>query len=187
MMKKLVTAVALAAALVVSRGATAATYDVFATQASAGSTSWALSVSMPSGGSMAGLNIVFGGVTAMDLNPAATGISLGDSLFIDDLGNSHSGAIINGAAGAGGTSLPIVSGPVDHFLLATLTGSAAGIQLLPGTTDDSFVGTVFVSPSGQATLDFSLTVVPAVVVPEPTVALLLGMGLAGLALARRKA
>jgi hypothetical protein len=190
-MRKLIAAVALVAAIVVSRGASAATFDVYAKETAPGSGQWALTVNIAGNEGLAALNILFGNVSGMVVNPLATGISAGDTQFLTDVGiPGLTGAIISGAAGAGGTSLPIISGPMSPpppasygFLLATLTAAGAGpIQLLPGEFQDTFAGTTFIAPSGAVSAAYTLTVVP-----EPTVALLLGMGLAGLALARRKA
>jgi len=196
-MKKLIAAVALVAAFVVSRGASAAVFDVYAKQTAPGSGQWELSVGVAGAQGLAALNIQFANVTGMVLNPLATGISTSDTLFISEIldGNGdpipgRTGAIIQGGA-SGANSLPLFPTPAPAsppgsygFLLATLTAgnSANPISLIAGEFGDVFGGTTFITPTGAAFADYSLTVVP-----EPTVALLLGMGLAGLALARRKA
>jgi len=177
-MKKMMAMVALAAAVMVGSVASAAPVDILVEQTGAGSPDWTVSVRTDI--AISALVLVTSGFTSRTFGPTVN-VSVADSPF------SNGVLAINSP----GTGQNILGAGLPYTLAATLLGGtgavsitdgevgfgytvldADGNPLAPGTVGDQTPGT------------FSLTVVG---VPEPASAVLLGLGLASLALLRRKA
>ena len=193
-MRKLIALVASTAALLVASMANAAPVDVVFTQTAPGATTWTLSVNIPA-------NVPVGAVSFHIVSsPAADFVISQPSTVIDPFApTGFSVKILTGndlhlsfvPAGANTTLAPI--GPAQSFTIGTLTGagihgcnqsggptnSAGGCdgQFVPGDDDG---GTILDDQFNP--LDFTVRFVP-----EPGAVLLLGIGIAGLSLARRKA
>jgi hypothetical protein len=113
----------------------------------------------------------------MTLNPLNTGISVGDSSFtIDPLSIGLNFAIISNASAAG----TIAAAGAQNVLLAIFSRSSGPVTL-EGPEIEAGQDAVF-DNNLNPILDYSITVVP-----EPSATLLLGIGLAALALLRRAA
>lgn len=178
-MRKLVASLAFAAALAFGATAHAAAVNIVLTQDAPGSTSWTLTAdtSVPLGG----VSVLTTGLTAFNLNTSLAGISPADSGFFPDAGlgtgqgimftNNTAAGVILGGAGA------------THIVIGTFTGGPSGVSIADAT--DAAGGTAF-DPNLVAYTDVSVSTVPAGGAPEPASVLLIGTGLASLALIRRK-
>jgi len=180
-MRKLLASLADAAALAIGATAHAAAVDITVTQDSPGATTWTLSTAIAPGQTLGAVSFLTTGLSALTLNTAVTNISAADSVFsINPLGDGRNALIVNnnalGAALGGGP------GPLT-LILGQFTGQATGVSLDNG--DDLLGGTAF-DANGNPIADYSLNLV-AKPAPEPASAILLGLGLASLALVRRKA
>lgn len=179
-MRKLLASLAVAVALAIGATAHAAAVDITVTQDSPGATTWTLSTAIAAGQTLGAVSFLTTGLTAFTLNTSVTNISAADSVYsIDPLGDGRNALIVNnnalGAALGGGP------GPLT-LILGQFAGQATGVSLDNG--DDLLGGTAF-DANGNPIADYSLTLVPKA--PEPATAILLGLGLASLALVRRKA
>jgi hypothetical protein len=187
-MRKLLASLAFAAALAVGASAHAAAVNIDLTQDSAGSASWTLTVDIAAGQTLGAVSFLTAGLDTFNINASVTNISPADSVFsIDPLGTGQNALIINnnalGAALGGGP------GPL-HLTLGGLLGPGPvsvenGDATLGGTAFDAH-GNV-VTDYALAAHPFAVNPVVGPVVPEPASAMLMGLGLATLALVRRKA
>jgi len=137
-----------------------------------------LSVNNNGGANLGAVNLLTSGnLTSMTLNPLNTGISVGDSSFtIDPLSIGLNFAIISNASAAG----TIAAAGAQGVLLAILTRSSGPVTLV-GPEVEAGQDAVF-DNNLVAITNYTITVVP-----EPSTTLLLGIGLAALALLRRAA
>jgi hypothetical protein len=183
-MRKLLASLAFAAALAIGASAHAAAVDIVLTQDAAGSTSWTLTVDLGAGQTLGAISVLTEGLNSFNINTSLVNVSPADSVFsIDPLGTGQNALIVNntaiGAALGGGP------GPL-HLLIGSLIGgtTAPPVNVLDGT--DVAGGSAF-DASGAPISDFSIAVHAVPVVPEPASAMLIGLGLASVALLRRKA
>jgi hypothetical protein len=181
-MRKLLASLAVAAALAIGATAHAAAVDINVTQDSAGSTSWTLTVDLAAGQTLGALSFLTRGLDSFNLNTSLTNVSPPDSVFsINPLGDGQNALIVNnnalGAALGGGP------GPL-HLLIGAFIGATTAPPVSLANGDNDLGGTAF-DANANPIADYSLTLHPAA--PEPASALLLGLGLASLALVRRKA
>jgi len=176
-MRKLIAMVAIAAGLMLGSVANAAQVDIFLTETAPGSGNWELTVDNNGGVGVGAINMLVSPNLASVLfnNPPNTNISIADSSLTVEPIPGFNFLIVQNTA----TGVSIVAPGVQDALLATLSGlgpvSATGSEVELGSD------TVF-DAAGGIISDYSITVVP-----EPTTTVLLGLGLAALALVRRSA
>ena len=178
-MRKLLVTVAAAVGLLIGTAAHAAPVDISLTNGGGGS--WNLSINNTSGTGIGSLALLTDpAFTAVTFNAANTGISVPDSvLTIDPLGTGQNFLVVNNVAGQ--TIAP--SGATTLIATLTATGtpngnSAASLLFLTYNIDIPSVNDVAGTPIAEANVHL---------VPEPGTVLLLGLGLASMALVRRRA
>jgi hypothetical protein len=183
-MRKLLALAVISAALVIGNVARAAAVDVFVTQQALGSQLWDITI-VTDGTQVGGLALLGNTtVTALTLNPLNTGIDMTglSSLVPDVLGDGTTNAIgINNTAGG----VSFASGPTPTLIgsLTILLGTGPNPGDVRG--GDDLFGYTVCDTNCAPIADYSVTVT-AFPAPEPGVALLLGVGLAGLSLVRRR-
>jgi hypothetical protein len=174
-MKKLLALVALATAMFVGNAARAATVDILVVQQSAGSSLWDLTVN--SGIPIGAVAIyVTSPIASLVTNPANSAISSADSGFINNpLEDGRNFLSINNTA---------IGVNIGSGLYATLDLGSGPTQAGPG--DDWYGATVYGADGAPSSADYSIATVPFPTTPEPASVILVGMGLAGVALVRRR-
>jgi hypothetical protein len=183
-MRKLIAVVASTAALLIAGMANAApTQIIFEQQGGAGSNTWQLSINVTEAVSLAAV------VFAIESSPVGDFVITAANTSVDAFapvgfsaknvaGNVLSLLLQSGSQGA--INGPLASPAQGVFVLGTLT-APAGFTFIP---DENTGGTV--QDTDFNSLPFELVIIPPPV-PEPAAMVLLGLGLAGLALARRAA
>jgi len=184
-MKKLVGIAVFAAALVIGAVAQAASINIIATQQSAGSNTWVLSLDTAS------LPVAAIGIVAPD---SATFVINSSNTAIASMGGGSSygaGATpglfslnLNPSTCAGINCTPFTTGP--STILGTFTSVDASTFSI-AADDGSVGGTAFdaqLNAYAEAQIDVHAVPFP---VPEPATAVMLGLGLAALGAVRRKA
>jgi len=184
-MKKLLGMVALATALIVAQGASAAStsVDFVATQQSFGSSLWTLVASNNTTSGLSAAQFFTNAVSftadpgiASLLDSGLTGVQSAASISQPESLLSITGAA-NGTVG-----IIIVAAGAQNVTLGVITGAPGGTLLTLHDCTDYCGGNAF-DPSANP-LSYTANVHPA---PEPTSLVLLGLGLSGLALVRRRA
>lgn len=179
-MKKMMVMAAFVAAVMAGSVASAASVDILVSRDVPGSSAtWTLSVRTDI--DMQALVIQTSGFTSRTLASLAT-ISPLDSPFVNGglQVNAPAGQNVLAPGGAAYTVLATLTGPTGPFAYSITDGEGTfGYTILDNTGTPLAVGTLGDNTPGT----FSLTVNA----PEPASAVLLGLGLAGLAMIRRKA
>lgn len=183
-MKKLMALVALTGALLVAGAGNAAPVDVTLTQT--GALTWDLTVSTSDAVGIAGV-----AVNIANVGLAASGTP---SFVIAQTNAIIDPFVINGGFSfqlqtAGnlrmsigpGTQGYMLAGP-GSLLIGTFTAGSGGVTLLAA---DPLDGVTVLADDFETGLPFTLHTVP-LPVPEPTAVLLIGIGMAGLSVVRRR-
>jgi hypothetical protein len=173
---------AFAAVMTVSALASAASVDIFIRQQPT-LTEWTIGATSEVGIGQIALSV--GGFTGMTLCAPATcpQISALDSPFVGGASSAiPGGATVQLTSLAGQNLVPSFQ---PEIVLATLTGPGPAYLFEDGSIDFGF--TALNVALDTVIEDFTFVVVHHEVVPEPVTTVLLGVGLAALALARRTA
>jgi hypothetical protein len=181
-MRKLLASLAFAAALAIGASAHAAAVNIDLTQDSAGSSSWTLTVDLAAGQTLGAIQILTQGLNSFALNTSLPNVDAASSVYsIEPIPGSNALIVVNNATGAllGGSAGPA------HLLIGSLVGGTSAPPVLI-YSDVDIIGAPALDAQGADLTDVALATHPFPA-PEPTSMMLMGLGLASLALVRRRA